>query len=141
MALPDGALRPAFQRRIWSAALLVVMFVLSILVTTLPYGRDEDIVGTDEALAELDTGDTAWMIVATGLVLFMTPGLAFFYGGMVRSMNLISTLLQSFVIMGLVMTLWTIVGYSLAFGKDAGGVIGDPSTFIFLRDVGAAPSS
>jgi ammonium transporter, Amt family len=67
--------------------------------------------------------------------------LAFFYGGMVRSMNLISTLLQSFVIMGLVMTLWTIVGYSLAFGKDAGGVIGNPSTFIFLRDVGAAPSS
>jgi ammonium transporter, Amt family len=66
--------------------------------------------------------------------------LAFFYGGMVRSMNLISTLLQSFVIMGLVMTLWTIVGYSLAFGKDAGGVIGNPATNIFLRDVGAAPS-
>jgi ammonium transporter, Amt family len=76
MALPDGALRPAFQRRIWSAALLVFMFVLSILVTTLPYGRDEEIVGSDEALAELDTGDTAWMIVATGLVLFMTPGVS-----------------------------------------------------------------
>jgi ammonia channel protein AmtB len=66
--------------------------------------------------------------------------LAFFYGGMVRSMNLISTLLQSFVIMGLIIVLWTIVGYSLAFGKDAGSVIGDPSTFLFLRDVGGAPS-
>jgi len=69
----------------------------------------------------LNTGDTAWMLVSSALVLFMIPGLAFFYGGMVRSKNVLSTMMHSFVAMGIVGVQWAIIGYSLAFGPDAGG--------------------
>jgi ammonium transporter, Amt family len=71
-----------------------------------------------------------------------TPGVAFFYGGMVRRTSLISTLLQSFVIMGLVLILWVIIGFSLAFGEDWGGsqILGNPSTYYFWRNVGGAPN-
>ena len=88
---------------------------------------------------QLDRGDTAWMLVSTAFVLLMTPGLAFFYGGMVNRKNVISTMMQSFVCMGVVSILWVVVGYSLAFGDSLGGVIGDPRTFAFFRDVGLAP--
>ena len=87
----------------------------------------------------LDTGDTAWMLTATALVLLMTPGLSFFYGGMVRSKNVLSTMLQSFVAMSLVTLVWVAVGFSLAFGDSMGGIIGDPRTYWMLSGVGAAP--
>ena len=64
-----------------------------------------------EDQTELNPGDMAWMLTATALVLLMTPGLAFFYGGMVRAKNVISTLLQSFMAMGLITMIWTFVGY------------------------------
>ena len=83
--------------------------------------------------ATFDTGDTAWMLVATALVLLMTPGLAYFYGGMVRKKNVISTMLQSLVCMGLITVLWIIFGFSLAFGEDIGGIIGNPSTFFMMK--------
>ena len=67
------------------------------------------------------TGDVAWMLTATGLVLLMTPGLSFFYGGVVRTKNMISTMLQSFVAMGIISILWVVVGFSLAFGDSIGG--------------------
>ena len=75
-----------------------------------------------EALADeapkIDTGDTAWMLTSTALVLMMTiPGLALFYGGMVRKMNVLATVMQSFAICCLVAVLWMVVGYSIAFGK------------------------
>jgi len=82
----------------------------------------------------IDTGDTAWLLVSTALVLLMTPGLAFFYGGMVRKKNVISTMLQSFVCMGLITVLWVVFGFSLSFGKDIGGIIGDPRTFFMMKD-------
>ena len=69
----------------------------------------------------MNSGDTAWVLVSAALVLFMTPGLAFFYGGMVRSKNLLAMLMQNFFSMGLVSVLWAVVVFSLAFGKDAGG--------------------
>ncbi|HJV64759.1 MAG TPA: ammonium transporter [Geomonas sp.] len=76
----------------------------------------------------LNTGDTAWMLVSAALVLLMTPGLAFFYGGMVRSKNVLSTMMHSFVAMGIVGVQWAVVGYSLAFGPDLGhGLLGDLS--------------
>src|SRR5688500_8391097 len=81
----------------------------------------------------IDSGDTAWLLVSTALVLLMTPGLAFFYGGMVRKKNVISTMLQSFVCMGLITVLWVVFGFSLAFGDDIGGIIGDPSTYFMMR--------
>ena len=82
----------------------------------------------------IDTGDTAWLLVSTALVLLMTPGLAFFYGGMVRKKNVISTMLQSFVCMGLITVLWVVFGFSLSFGEDIGGIIGDPRTFFMMKD-------
>ena len=87
---------------------------------------------------ELDSGNTAWMLVATALVLFMTPGLAFFYGGMVRSKNVLGMLMQNYVAMGLVAVLWAIGGFTLAFGDFGnGGIIGNLD-FLGLKDVTAA---
>ena len=83
----------------------------------------------------INSGDTAWMLCATALVLLMTPGLAFFYGGMVNSKNVISTMLQSFVAMGIISLLWVVVGFSLSFGDSIGGVIGDPRTFFMFKGV------
>ena len=85
----------------------------------------------------LVAGDVAWMLTATGLVLLMTPGLSFFYGGMVRSKNVVSTMLQSFVAMGVISILWIVVGFSLAFGDSVHGLIGNPATFFMFTRVGA----
>ncbi len=83
----------------------------------------------------MDTGDTAWVLACSALVLFMTPGLAFFYGGMVRSKNMLGMLMQNFFSMGLVSVLWVLVGFSLAFGPDVGGgLLGDLS-FGGLADI------
>jgi Amt family ammonium transporter len=73
---------------------------------------------------EVDSGNTAWVLAAAALVLFMTPGLALFYGGMVRAKNVLGMLMQNFFSMGLVSALWGLVAFSLAFGEDHGGVIG-----------------
>src|SRR5882672_2141335 len=91
-------------------------------------------------LANFDDGkyngaDTAWIIVATALVFLMTPGLAFFYGGMVNRKNVISTMIKSVVAAGVVSVLWVVVGYSLCFGKDINGIIGNPMTHLFFKDV------
>ena len=83
----------------------------------------------------ISAGDTAWMLMATALVLLMTPGLAYFYGGMVSNKNVISTMLQSFVAMGVISIIWVVVGFSLAFGDSIGGVIGDPRTFLMFKGV------
>ncbi|MCM2413082.1 ammonium transporter [Streptomyces sp. RKAG290] len=78
------------------------------------------------AAAGLDTGDTAWLLAATALVLLMTPGLALFYGGMVRTKSVLNMLMMSFVSIALVTVVWLLAGYSLAFGDDAfGGLVGD----------------
>jgi ammonium transporter, Amt family len=86
----------------------------------------------------IDGADTAWMLTATALVLLMTPGLSFFYAGMVRLKNVVSTLLQSFIAMAVISVLWVVVGFSLCFGDSVGGLglIGDPRTFLFFRGVG-----
>ena len=86
--------------------------------------------------AALNSGDTAWMLMASALVLLMTPGLALFYGGMVRRKNVLSTMMYSFFTMALVTVQWIVVGYSLAFGKTQGGFIGG-FDYVFLR--GMAP--
>ena len=79
--------------------------------------------------------DIAWIIAATALVFLMTPGLAFFYGGMVHRKNVISTMIKSMVATGVVSILWVFIGFSLAFGDTVGGFIGNPMTFLFFRDV------
>ena len=82
---------------------------------------------------EVNAGDTAWVLAASALVLFMTPGLAFFYGGMVRGKNVLGMLMQNFFAMGLIGILWAVVGFSLAFG-DGGGFIGN-FDFAFMKDI------
>jgi Amt family ammonium transporter len=86
----------------------------------------------------LDTGTTAWLLVATALVILMTPGVGLFYGGMVRKKNFISMFALSFVALAVVSLQWVLVGYSLAFGADAGGLIGDLS-HVGLAGVGLDP--
>ena len=86
----------------------------------------------------MNTGDTAWLLVSAALVMFMTPGLALFYGGMVRRKNILGTIVQSLVIIGLISVEWALVGYSMAFGPDLGGIIGNLSWF-GLSGVGLAP--
>jgi ammonium transporter, Amt family len=88
---------------------------------------------------ELDTGATAWVLVSAAMILFMTPGLAFFYGGMVRSRNVLGMLMQNFFSMGLISILWVCVGFSLAFG-DGGGFIGNLD-FAFLKDLHLSSTS
>src|SRR5215471_1306324 len=82
-----------------------------------------------------NSADVAWIIVATALVFLMTPGLAFFYGGMVHRKNVISTMIKSMVAAGIVSVLWIVVGYSLCFGNDIGGFIGNPMTHLFFKGV------
>ena len=86
--------------------------------------------------SKIDAADVAWLITATIFVLMMTPGLSFFYGGMVGAKNVISTMLQSFIAMGIISVLWVVFGFSLCFGDDIGGVIGDPTTFLMFNNVG-----
>ena len=87
-------------------------------------------------LQAVNSGDTAWMLTSSALVLLMTPGLSFFYGGMVQRKNIISTMLQSFISMGIVSLLWVAVAFSLSFGDSIGGLIGDPRTYFMFRGVG-----
>ncbi len=82
-----------------------------------------------------NSADIAWMIVATALVFLMTPGLAFFYGGMVHRKNVLSTMIKSFVTTGVVSILWVTVGYSLCFGDSIGGFIGNPFSHMFFKGV------
>jgi Amt family ammonium transporter len=85
--------------------------------------------------SQLNAGDTAWMLSSAALVLIMTPGLAFFYGGMVNPKNVISTMLQSFISMAVISVLWVVVGFSLAFGDSFGGIIGNPASFFMFKGV------
>jgi ammonium transporter, Amt family len=91
-------------------------------------------------MAEINNGDTAWMIISTALVMLMTPGLAFFYGGLVRRKNVLSIMMQCFMLLGVISIQWVLFGYSLAFGPDHGGVIGDFS-WAALNGVGMTPNA
>ena len=90
-------------------------------------------------------GDVAWMLTSAGLVMLMTPGLAFFYGGMVSYKNILSTMLQSFLALGVVSIIWVVVGFSLAFGDSLGGegtgLIGNPLTYFMFNHVGGLTDS
>lgn len=94
-----------------------------------------------ELVSSIDSGDTAWVLVSSALVLLMTPGLSFFYGGMINKKNIISTMLQSFVALGVISVLWVLVGFSLAFGDSFGGIIGNPLTYFNFNNVGGEPNT
>ena len=85
-------------------------------------------------IPEISSGDTAWVLISSALVLFMTPGLALFYGGLVRSKNVLGTIMHSFMMLGVISVQFAIIGYTLAFGPDHGGLIGGLD-WAFLKDV------
>ncbi len=90
----------------------------------------------------INSGDVAWLLASTALVMLMTPGLALFYGGMVNAKNIISTMLQSFICMGIISIVWIVFGFSIAFGTSVGGFFGNPLTFFMFNGVlEAAPWS
>jgi ammonium transporter, Amt family len=117
-----------------SLLFLVLLVAISILAVFMP--AVPSAINTEG----IDSGDVAWMLAATALVLLMTPGLAFFYGGMIDMKNIISTMLQSFIAMGVISVLWIVVGFSLAFGDSVGGFIGNPSTYFMFQNVLDAPA-
>lgn len=114
------------MKKKWPFLLLIVIVVLAFLFPSVEPA-------TPATETNFDSGDTAWMLMATALVLLMTPGLAYFYGGMVRKKNVLSTMLQSLVCMGLITILWVTFGFSLTFGDDIGGIIGNPATFFMMK--------
>ena len=117
-----------------SRKLAFTPFFLLILLLGFSLFQKEPVLPPNQA-ASINWADTAWMLTATALVLIMTPGLAFFYGGMVSKKNVISTMLQSFICMALITLLWVLVGFSLAFGDSIGGIIGNPFTYFMMKGV------
>src|SRR5690606_19955074 len=107
-------------------AILAVIAAASIFVPVLPNFDDG---------GKYNSADIVWIIVSAALVFLMTPGLALFYGGMVHRKNVISTMIKSVVAMGVVGVLWIAVGFSLSFGEDIGGFIGNPLTYAFFQNV------
>ncbi|MCU0398341.1 MAG: ammonium transporter [Cyclobacteriaceae bacterium] len=118
------------RRSIIYLVLLVGFSVLAIFMPAVPASINTE---------GINSGDVAWMLAATALVLLMTPGLAYFYGGMINTKNIISTMLQSFIAMGVISVLWIVVGFSLSFGDSIGGFIGNPSTYFMFQNVLDAP--
>jgi Amt family ammonium transporter len=106
--------------------LLLTISILALLVPAVPASIPTE---------GINAGDVVWMLTASALVLLMTPGLAYFYGGMIDTKNMISTMLQSFIAMGVISVLWIVVGFSLSFGDSIGGFIGNPSTFFMFKNV------
>ena len=90
---------------------------------------------------EINTGNTAWLLMSTALVMLMLPGLALFYGGLVRAKNVLSTIMHSFFGLAIVTVVWVVVGFSLAFGDSVGdlGIVGDPFQYAFFSGVGMEP--
>ena len=115
------------KRAITPFLLLVITALIALFVrpggTPLPAGDT------------LNPGDVAWMLTASALVLLMTPGLSFFYGGMVSFKNVVSTMLQSVIALGVISIVWVVVGFGLAFGDDIGGLIGNPFSFFMFDNV------
>jgi Amt family ammonium transporter len=107
-------------------AALSVIAIAALFVKDLPNFNDG---------GKYSAADITWLLIATALVFLMTPGLAFFYGGMVHRKNVISTMIKSVVATGVVSVLWVFVGYSLCFGQSINGIIGNPLTHLFFKGV------
>ncbi|MDP1602962.1 MAG: ammonium transporter, partial [Legionella sp.] len=111
----------------------LIFFLVFLVITALA-----TVVAAADEAPQIDTGDTAWVLMASAMVLLMTPALAFFYGGLVRRKNVLSVLMQCFLIMCLISIQWVLFGYTLAFGPDVGGWIGSLDWF-GLKGVGLEP--
>ncbi len=119
----------------------LLVIISFICITGMVYAGDlpartEQVAST---VSKIDTGDTAWILISTALVMLMTPGLALFYGGMVRGKNVLGTIMQSFVAIAVISVQWILIGYSLSFGPDVHGIIGNLD-WIGLNGVGVEPN-
>ncbi len=123
---------------------MVLLFCMLVLVPLAVMAQDISPTATvtpvGTAIAKIDSGDTAWVLMSTALVMLMTPGLALFYGGMVRSKNVLGTIMHSFIAIALVSIQWILFGYSLSFGPDVNGIIGNLS-WAGLGNVGLTPNA
>jgi ammonium transporter len=132
------------KKRFWTAIGLCLLIMA--LLAPLALAATEDSTAAPAAAAavadppKVDTGDTAWVMISTALVMIMTPGLALFYGGMVRTKNALSTIMQSFFIVGLISVQWVLWGYTLAFGPDVNHLIGGLD-WLGLNGVGQEPNA
>src|SRR6202049_1764720 len=124
-------------QRLW----LTLFFPALALAQSIPPATETRIANLETAVKSAQSaGDNAWMLTSAALVLMMTgPGLALFYGGLVRRKNVLGTMMHSFILMAVVTVIWAVVGYSLAFGEGS-PVIGD-LRYLFLNNVGSAPNS
>src|SRR5690242_15361332 len=133
--MPDHHQRRRSAPRLW---ILLFVVVAALLPATVSYAADVAPVEVQPNTDKLSSGDTAWMLTSSALVLMMTgPGLALFYSGLVRRKNVLATMMQSFILMAAVSIVWAVVGYSLAF--DVGNPFIGGLRFAFLRDVGVNP--
>ena len=118
--------------------IFVAVFVL-LSAATAAWAEGQPSQTAAAVVSKIDTGDTAWVLVSTALVMLMTPGLALFYGGMVRGKNVLGTFMQSFIAIALISVQWILFGYSLSFGPDVHGIIGNLD-WIGLTGVGVEPN-
>ncbi len=116
----------AQKKSLFPFLIMVALVVIAFFNPSLPINANE---------YEYNGADVAWMLTSTALVLIMTPGLAYFYGGMVKKKNVISTMLQSFICMAIVAVIWITFGFSLVFGDSIGGLIGNPMSFFMFDGV------
>jgi Amt family ammonium transporter len=135
------------NEKLWVISFIIISMVCITGVFWPAVTENNAILSQFGSLDQIVAADVAWMLTSCCLVLIMTPGLALFYGGMVGKKNVISTMLQSFICMGVVSLLWVVVGFSLAFGEPMGinigsgfySFVGYPSTFAFMDYVGVLP--
>jgi ammonium transporter, Amt family len=125
-------------------SVMFVLFCMLVLIPLAAMAQDTSPTATatpaGTAIAKIDSGDTAWVLMSTALVMLMTPGLALFYGGMVRRKNVLGTIMHSFIAIALVSIQWILFGYSLSFGPDVNGFIGNLS-WAGLGNVGLTPNA
>lgn len=120
------------MKKVWFS--LAICLMVTFLFVPVAFGEGSAAAGE----AAVDAGDTAWVLASAALVMLMTPGLALFYGGMVRTKNVLTTIMQSFFVVALISVQWVLVGYTLTFGPDVGGLIGGLD-FFGLQGVGQEP--
>lgn len=133
----EQLLSPQSGKRLWAFAVLILAIGAAIGYVAVYFAGAS--AGAYDASA-INSGDTAWLLAASALVMIMTPAVGFFYGGMVAAKNIVSVLKQSLLILALVSVQWVVLGYSLAFGPDVHGIIGNLAHF-GLRGVGFAPDA
>ncbi|MDA7787309.1 ammonia channel protein, partial [bacterium] len=110
----------------------IITFILLGIVALLGVSNYEQL---NISIKPENAADITWMLTASCLVFFMTPGLSFFYGGLVSQRNVISTMFQSFIALGLISILWVFVGFSLSFGDSYFGLIGDPTQYFMFTNI------